>query len=88
MCLKSVDNCKTLDYFDSCSKCNDGYFVGSNGRCIKNPLTEISDCLQYTSATECKTCVSGYYLELNLCIQQNIICNSFLKYNLKKIGIN
>ena len=71
--MKSVENCKTLKYFNTCLKCNDGYFVGSDGGCVINPLTKISDCFQYSNATTCITCMAGYYLTANTCLKQELI---------------
>ena len=72
-CLISVLNCERYNYFNECSKCNDGYFVGTDGGCIKNPLTQIPNCLQYETATTCISCMKGFYLKGNECHKQELI---------------
>lgn len=79
MCLKSVENCKTLKYFNDCLKCNTGYFRGTDGGCVINPLTKIPNCFQYSDATTCTRCMSGYYLSSNQCLEQDVINNCSVK---------
>lgn len=73
VCQVSVTNCERFNYFNECAKCATGYFVGTNGGCIKNPLTKIPNCLKYSSATNCTTCEATYYLNANTCIKQDVI---------------
>ena len=86
VCLISVINCTRFNYFNDCSKCNDGYFVGTDGGCIKNPLTKIPNCLQYKSATECISCIKGYYLNANKCLKQSLILGCVL-YSITTSGV-
>jgi hypothetical protein len=86
VCLPSVTNCQRFNYFNDCSSCVTGYFVGTDGGCIKNPLTKIPNCLQYRTATECITCIKGYYLNANQCLKQDLILGCIV-YSITSQGV-
>ena len=47
---------------DSCTACNDGYFLGDNGlSCLAYP-TGIPNCLEYGIGMQCVSCELDYYL--------------------------
>lgn len=77
VCLKQVTNCEKFKYFNECQRCNDGYFKGSDGGCVKNPLETIPNCLTYSNATTCIVCSKNFYLNSNKCIRQEVIGNIY-----------
>lgn len=86
ICLPSVTNCERFNYFNDCAKCVDGYFVGTDGGCIKNPLTKIENCLQYKTATECTSCMKTFYLSANQCLPQDPIFGC-IEYSITAKGV-
>ena len=66
-------NCKNIDpncvecvisNSEYCTKCNTGYYLSSDKKCIKCP----SDCTDCTSATQCSSCKSPKVLRNGVCI--------------------
>jgi hypothetical protein len=55
----TVDNCIYYQSNGLCSKCDMGYFLNS-GTCAQ---TDISDCAEYYSLTQCKKCIDNYVLK-------------------------
>lgn len=86
ICLPSVTNCSRFNYFNDCATCVDGYFVGTDGGCIKNPLTKIENCLQYKTATECTSCMKEFYLDANICKPQDKILGC-IEYSITTKGV-
>ena len=58
----TVTNCKTLDTFNTCIICNEGYFL-KDKQCVLNPKDLIPFCFDYKTEKECSKCVPGYFLE-------------------------
>ena len=59
----AVDNCAEYSKFEhQCIKCEDDYYLSTNGiECIKEP-TGIANCDVYSDYNECKHCFNDTYL--------------------------
>lgn len=59
----NLTNCKVPLDFETCARCNPGYYVNYHGKCSPNPLIAIPNCNKYVSAIQCIDCKQGYFLE-------------------------
>jgi hypothetical protein len=60
---------------DTCDNCGTTAFLSTDKkRCITFP-TGIAFCNQYSSATTCSLCNSGYYLSNNACLLSTVVTN-------------
>ena len=53
----TVDNCINYSSFDTCSECDEEYFLTSTYQCQAYPKEKIQNCVTYSSATVCDECL-------------------------------
>ena len=76
----SVLNCDTFETFDKCTVCSSGYFLAEAGtQCILLPQEPIKNCLTYSDATTCLTCVNATYKSGSDCLASTVVsdCESY-----------
>jgi hypothetical protein len=57
-----IPNCKEEYYSGICKLCDNGYFLSSDFKCIKNPLEKITNCKDYLSENSCLKCFKNFHL--------------------------
>ena len=65
-----------------CNKCIDKYYLGK----IDNKCTQIEHCIKSNYNYDCEECDDKYFVENNVCVQDNIRGNTFL--NCKQVFYN
>ena len=83
----SIKNCSIYtDNGESCSLCNEKYYVNDEGKCISG---NISYCLVYENQSTCLKCEDGFIIINNMnkkiCFKNpDLFCDEFLKEELDK----
>ena len=76
----SVSNCKVLEDFNTCSICNDDYYL-ENSQCVLNPKDLIPFCFHYRNDKECQSCIQGYFLSSSSECKPVIYVPSCIEYS-------
>lgn len=64
----SLTNCAVLNPDGTCLSCAANYFVDATLKCVAVPAASaIASCSFYSSATSCRLCAAGFYLNNNVC---------------------
>lgn len=99
-CVKGlVDNCATFESFDKCTACKEGYYIISDGTCVKQPAAPITNCSIYSSETVCSICKNGYYVgpggkscvevtDVPNCSKYEGVSNKCVECNSKSLFVN
>ena len=79
--VTEVDNCDLYqEYQDKCYNCITGYYLDeSTNSCHEVPET-VENCEEFIDADNCKSCVSPYYLENNVCIRSENEITKCIQY--------
>ena len=65
-CINCTSNCESCNE-EGCLKCETGYYLNNNKKCIKN----IQDCIDVEVSGKCTKCSVGFYLNDNKCVNCN-----------------
>lgn len=66
-------NCKLQNVFNECISCVDGFYL-KNKLCVAFPVNPIANCLIYSTATSCSSCVEFMYpINPSTCVNNTII---------------
>lgn len=73
-----VANCAVMT-LNSCWQCINDYYLTSNGQCLPVPMSSrVANCARYESQTLCRNCLTGYFLENNVCRGFTVAVNCFV----------
>ena len=65
-----LTNCAEIINFKKCRRCNSGFYLSEDWKCIQNPQPTLPNCITYSSANACSKCEVGYRLSsLATCIE-------------------
>lgn len=59
----NLSNCARYETFNTCQRCEDGYFLNPDGTCRILPEEPILNCFEYERVGICTQCLEGYYLK-------------------------
>ena len=76
-----VENCKEVEQFDKCFRCNEGFFLDSNFRCQENPIPKIENCYRYLNKNHCEECEGGFFKKFEGECKQNTIIQGCTLYS-------